>query len=382
MPVQIIDLQTKFTADPAVDMSAQVLFGLRSQGSDGKNLPSMLLYDERGLRLFDDITMRCQEYYLFGAEEEILKTRADEIVAAMHKGTGGLVTNEILLELGAGALRKTSHILLALARLVTQKYADAPITYYALDLEKRELERTLGELSASDVGNSLQGKVDTRGLCATYEQGLKFAESGELRDTTVTNGHVSGSSANDILESAALASVHIMFLGSSLGNLPRADGAAFLRSLPLRPNSGDTLLIGLDHDNEESLIEAAYNDRHGCSRRFILNGLKGAGRALGDEKLFDEENWEHTNNYNSAERRHLACVKAKRAHTVVVPSTKEKINFLQGEKVKLMESVKFSESDAHTLFADGGLVPVQRWTNSSGLYSLWLVERPPVYSST
>ncbi|KAJ7464785.1 hypothetical protein B0H11DRAFT_2051390 [Mycena galericulata] len=389
-------------------MSAQVLKGLQDPNASGKHLPTMLLYDERGLRLYDDITTHVPEYYLFGAEEEILKNKADEIVAAMHQGTSGLFTNEVVLELGAGALRKTSHILSALSRLVKDKHGNgannkgAPVTYYALDLEERELQRTLGEIAQSDVGKNLQGKVETRGLCATYEQGLKFAESGGLHTSNTGRlsrssitpfnldardpSPMSKSSASDSSDAATsppstpeevTPPMHLMFLGSSLGNFSRADGADFLRSLPLRPGSGDTLLIGMDHDNDKALIEEAYNDRQGYTRKFIMNGLKGAGKALGNESLFDEENWEYVNNYDVADRRHEAYFKAKRPHTVVVPSTKENISFVLDEKVKIEESFKFSEVDAHILFTEGGLRPIQRWTDSTARYSLWLLERPP-----
>lgn len=68
-----------------------------------KQLPTLLLYDERGLRLYDDITTEVPEYYLFGAEEEILRTKADEIVRIMHDGGGGGVQpDEVVLELGSG----------------------------------------------------------------------------------------------------------------------------------------------------------------------------------------------------------------------------------------------------------------------------------------
>lgn len=66
--------------------------------------------------------------------------------------------------------------------------------------------------------------------------------------------------------------LHILFLGSSLGNFPRGDDANFLRGLPLRPGSGDTLLLGLDHDNSPAEIELAYNDSLGITRRFLLQG--------------------------------------------------------------------------------------------------------------
>ena len=92
--------------------------------------------------------------------------------------------------------------------------------------------------------------------------------------------------------------LHILFLGSSLGNFTRGEDAAFLKSLPLRPGSGDTLLLGLDHGCDAQKIEAAYNDSKGITRNFIMNGLTCAGRALGDEKFFDQNKWEYVGRYN------------------------------------------------------------------------------------
>jgi uncharacterized SAM-dependent methyltransferase len=61
----------------------------------------------------------------------------------------------------------------------------------------------------------------------------------------------------------------------------------------------------LDHDNDRKDIELAYNDPQGHTRNFILNGLKTAGRALGDESIFAEQNWEYVNTYNESKRRYL-----------------------------------------------------------------------------
>jgi uncharacterized SAM-dependent methyltransferase len=83
-----------------VDISKQITDGL-SQPAGCKTLPTLLLYDEHGLRLYDDITTEAPEYYLFAAEEEILKKNADEIVRAMHFG-GEVNGEEVVLELGAG----------------------------------------------------------------------------------------------------------------------------------------------------------------------------------------------------------------------------------------------------------------------------------------
>jgi L-histidine Nalpha-methyltransferase / hercynylcysteine S-oxide synthase len=53
-------------------------------------------------------------------------------------------------------------MLLGLSRLVSKP--TIPVTYYALDLEQRELERALGQLIMSDIGTLLQDKVDVKGM--------------------------------------------------------------------------------------------------------------------------------------------------------------------------------------------------------------------------
>lgn len=75
--------------------------------------------------------------------------------------------------------------------------------------------------------------------------------------------------------------LHLLFLGSSLGNFDRVASANFLRSLPLRPGSSDTLLLGLDGRNDKARVERAYNDPAGYTAKFIMNGLNVAAKSLG-----------------------------------------------------------------------------------------------------
>jgi uncharacterized SAM-dependent methyltransferase len=105
---QIVDvrLDERTVTTGTDDIYQQILTGLK-QPVNEKTLPTLLLYNERGLRLYDDITTEAPEYYLFAAEEEILKTHADEIVQVMHSREGEVLPGEILpgevvLELGAG----------------------------------------------------------------------------------------------------------------------------------------------------------------------------------------------------------------------------------------------------------------------------------------
>lgn len=67
---------------------------LRPTHKPEKTLPTLLLYDEKGLKLFEDITY-LDEYYLTNAEIEVLTKYAVEI--AQHIQDGSLI-----VELGSG----------------------------------------------------------------------------------------------------------------------------------------------------------------------------------------------------------------------------------------------------------------------------------------
>ena len=220
-------------------------------------------------------------------------------------------------------MRKTGHILSSISRLVEGGSSSLPVTYYGLDLQHRELEHALGVINKSDIGRRLAGKILLKGMWGTFDDAFKFIQDGGLDNPklfrtlaaasnrlkyAVENASpISSDSSSTESDSAsdlnspdtdARPPLHFIFLGTSLGNLPKSEAVPFLRRLPLRPGSGDTLLLGIDRDNDKDLIEAAYNDRQGYTKRFILNALKAGCRALGDEKMYDESKWEYVNRYN------------------------------------------------------------------------------------
>ncbi|KAI0683454.1 hypothetical protein BC835DRAFT_1423256 [Cytidiella melzeri] len=399
--IEIIDVRGRrgHSGQDSDSLGRQIVDGL-TQSAGQKTLPTMLLYDERGLRLYDKITTDAPEYYLFAAEEQILRDHADEIVRYMHAGAGQKLAQESIVELGAGALRKTSHILRALSRIASDSSEKSTMTYYALDLEKRELDRTLNELATSELGAELKDKVATKGLCATYDDGLAFIQDGGLRGqasleqvSTETREQYSvdrvgrSSSPSSSFRSGDTEATppstpgsdnspfHLLFLGSSLGNFTRGEDVTFLKSLPLQPGSGNTILLGLDHDNDGGKIELAYDDPKGVTRDFIMNGLKVAGRTLGNDDLFSEDKWEYVGKYNYELRRHEAYYKSKTQQTVVEPSG-TKFEFLPDEMIRVEVSHKYSDRDAYSLFAQANLRPINRWTDKESQYSLWLLERP------
>jgi uncharacterized SAM-dependent methyltransferase len=109
MSSRIIDIRPRdapTSTSPLSSLRDDILAGL-SKPPGQRTLPTMLLYDETGLRLYDDITVKAPEYYLFGAEENILKTYArDEIVPIMLKGSSCSYSSNSdsisVVELGAG----------------------------------------------------------------------------------------------------------------------------------------------------------------------------------------------------------------------------------------------------------------------------------------
>jgi L-histidine Nalpha-methyltransferase / hercynylcysteine S-oxide synthase len=182
----------------------------------------------------------------------------------------------------------------------------------ALDLEQRELDRTLLS-TRSQLGSVLTGKVSTMGLLGTYEDGIHYFRQGlerlldAVEDIDTSSGTPSlsspssGTSSPDPGWTADSPPLFFMFLGSSLGNFAPHEAVQFLGSLPLRPGSGDRLLLGLDHDNPASIVEPAYNDPQGLTEDFILNGLRCAGRTLGDETLLERGSWGYEGQYNISE---------------------------------------------------------------------------------
>jgi uncharacterized SAM-dependent methyltransferase len=60
-----------------------------------KSIPTMVLYDDKGLEIFDQITY-CKDYYLTDAEIDILKTHSAELVRDYVR------EGSVLIELGCG----------------------------------------------------------------------------------------------------------------------------------------------------------------------------------------------------------------------------------------------------------------------------------------
>lgn len=156
------------------------------------------------------------------------------------------------------------------------------------------------QFGATSIPPLVVGESDTESLSGSVgsysQRGLHFklnpdtdipssiAESTE--DDTFASAVQEDSASNGVNGSKVTRPLHMVFLGSSLGNFARPAAAPFLASLPLKP--GDTLLLGLDgrpHPGKEGSekVRVAYNDPAGHTRAFEEHGWEIVRRELGLE---------------------------------------------------------------------------------------------------
>ncbi|KAI9263344.1 hypothetical protein BDA99DRAFT_509991 [Phascolomyces articulosus] len=322
-----------FNGDDLVDT---ILESLDKQEGN-KSIPTFVLYDKRGLQLFDEIT-HLDDYYLTNAEMEILKERADQLAARLHDGS-------VIIELGAGSLRKTSLILDAIER---QKLK---VTYYALDLDQQELERSLGSLG--DFTH-----VRLMGLLGTYDQGIPWLNQQFASADPPTHKM-------------------ILWLGSSIGNQNRRESAMFLHRLQqmcLQP--GDFLLIGFDKRKDPVKIKTAYDDSLGTTREFIMNGLDHVNVILG-QAVFDRSKFDYDSRYQSDLGRHVAHYRA--CENMVLTYQRRagdqlRIPLHKDELIHVEYSYKYSDEEITHMLNAAQLDKAEDWANGKTPYQLVLAE--------
>ncbi|KAI9693514.1 MAG: hypothetical protein M1820_009202 [Bogoriella megaspora] len=323
--VPIIDIRRDRTSE---SMRDEILNGLRQENGMEKRLPTMLLYDEAGLRLFEQITY-LDEYYLTNAEIEVLNTYADQIAQRIPDGS-------MVIELGSGNLRKVNILLRALDKL------ERHVEYYALDLDLAELERTFAQVRTRDYEF-----VKCHGLHGTYDDGLEWLQQPQNRDRPKT----------------------ILWLGSSLGNFTRIEAESFLSAVAATLDTRDKILVGLDACKDPARVHRAYNDREGVTHRFILNGLRQANRLLGTE-AFQLGHWKVLGEYDIGNGRHQAFVYPTQDVTI------DGILIKTRERIRIEHSYKYSPNEARSLWQNAGVVEGTRWSNRAADYAIHMLSKP------
>ncbi|OJJ04304.1 hypothetical protein ASPVEDRAFT_135556 [Aspergillus versicolor CBS 583.65] len=321
--VDIVDIREN---DLQYSLVHEIEKGLNPPTGTRRSLPTMLLYDTEGLKLFEKITY-LEEYYLTNAEIEALETHARRLVEKIP-------SNAQLLELGSGNLRKIEILLREFER------AGKPVDYYALDLSLSELERTFSNVCLEEYTN-----VGFHGLHGTYDDAHTWLSDPKNRERPTV----------------------VMSMGSSLGNFGPPEAADFLAGFAKLLGPSDMVVIGLDACDDPARVYNAYNDSAGITKKFYENGLVHANRTLGSE-VFRPDEWEVVTEYNPTDGKHQAFYVPKMDLTICNASLKK------GERIIFEEAFKYSALGRDRLWHDAGLLEAAELACSSGDYHLHLLQ--------
>ncbi|PGH11748.1 hypothetical protein AJ80_07009 [Polytolypa hystricis UAMH7299] len=320
--VAIVDIRRN---DLNTSLAKDIYKGLNPQNGGEKTLPTMLLYDTVGLRLFEDITY-LDEYYLTNAEIEALTANAAKIVERFPD-------NCQLVELGSGNLRKVEILLNEFER------AGKRVEYLALDLSLEELSRTFAEIPSMTYHY-----VKCYGLHGTYDDALAWLMEPENRQKPTC----------------------ILSMGSSIGNFTRHEAAEFLNGFAKILGPSDSMLIGLDSCKDPKKVFRAYNDSKGTTREFYLNGLSNANSILGFD-AFKAGDWEAIGVYDEVEGCHRAFYSPKKDISF------NGINLNKGEGIFFEQAYKYGPEEREQLWRESGLAPAAKFGNITGDYYLHLL---------
>lgn len=322
MSTATVQFHNQLAEDHAPTMAQEVLSGLTFQP---KYCSPKFLYDHKGSELFEKIC-ELPEYYPTRTEEAILARAVPEIANLAGPGA-------TLVEFGSGASRKVRLLLECLS-------VDR---YLGIDISRDFLINSTRRLAADYPW------LEVHAACADFTQPVDLPES---------------------IEPSRLVG---FFPGSSIGNFTPQEAERFLRGLHRLLPPGSGLLIGVDLVKDQTILEAAYNDRAGVTAEFNLNLLDRLRRELGLE--IDRKRFRHHAFFNPRQSRiemHLVSRVAQ-----VLKLNHETIRFREGESIHTENSYKYSVPGFQQLAARAGYTGRRVWVDDKGLFSVhYLVAAP------
>jgi L-histidine N-alpha-methyltransferase len=317
---QSVKLQKKQAVDKSKRFEIDVLEGLKSYP---KSLPSKYFYDDAGDRLFQKITT-LNEYYLTRCEKEILHDQAADIANLIS------TSKQLrIIELGAGDGHKTIPFL--------KRLSDFGLNFDFVPVDISE-----------DVLNQLASRFkETLPLGSVHP----FAADYFNVDFPEHDG-------------ATL----WMYMGSTIGNLPRDKAIGLLKNLHESAKEADIFALGYDLRKDPTTILAAYNDSHGITAAFNLNLLTRINRELGAN--FELANWKHYPIYDVVTGEARSYLVSQKKQAVFFPNTDESIEFEPWEAIHTEISKKFSRIEMDEICTLAGWKPKTILTDNAQHYAL------------
>ena len=288
-----------------------------------KRLPTRLLYDEEGSRLFERIC-ETDDYYVTRTELSILRDNLADIAGFAGPGAG-------VIEPGAGCGCKTRELLAAL---------EDPRWYAPLDIDPSVLWRCRQTMAEALPCLPLVP------VCADFTRPWRYAR-------------------------LPLAERRLLFFpGSTIGNFEPREAQALLRQFHQATGVGGRLILGVDLRKNAAVLRRAYDDREGVTARFNLNLLKRLNREHGAD--FDLSAFEHVARYDKARHRIEMHLRSRKEQQVRIGG--HRFRFAAGETIHTESSHKYLPDGMAQLAVGAGWQAWKLWMDPQRRFALMGLE--------
>lgn len=292
-----------------------------------KKLSSKYFYDERGDKLFHNITHQ-PEYYLTCAEHQILNNQCDSVFSHIN------VLNGIrIIEPGAGDGLKT---MLLIKYLLLN---GCNIIYNPIDISSNVLD------------------ILCKSMTSIYPQLLCDPILGDYSNINITI-------KDDNIKL-------MLFLGSNLGNFADGEEVEIIKKLSQVLQSNDFFLLGVDMVKNPDRIYKAYNDSNKVTAEFNFNLLMRINRELDAD--FEVNNFMHYPVYNPVLHQAESYLISKIEHNVNIGAANKQFTFKAWESLNTEISRKFTLDIIQQLAEKSGFFIVDNYLDSNRDFccSLW-----------
>ena len=307
--------------NPFSNIAEDVREGLTS---NPKMLNPKYFYDEKGSKLFDEIT-RLPEYYPTRTETKILARESERLIAKYRP--------EAIFELGSGSATKTNMILEPMMKMGILKGIGL------LDFNEEFLRES------SLTFQSIYPNVEIFSVVGDFSKELLF-ESFEYSPTLY------------------------LILGSTIGNMNFGKSIKFLSRVAEKMHTSDYFLLGTDLIKDEKILFEAYNDSQGVTAEFNRNILNVINDKLGAD--FDPTLFSHEAIYNKSKNRIEMYLISDFYQKIYIKDLDLEIEFEKGDKICTEISRKYDRQKVKAMLAEAGMEIIEWMTDEDSLYALSL----------
>ncbi len=292
-----------------------------------KRISSKFFYDEKGSKLFEDIT-HLPEYYPTRTEISILEKIAPELMKDLK--------NIDLVELGSGDCSKISILIdsISSGNLETINYIPIDVSQSAIYDAAQILVERFPEISVNGLVSDFINQLD---LIPKARKRMFF------------------------------------FLGSTLGNFTKSAADQFLSNLSSNMNPGDQFLLGVDLKKSENILHAAYNDKQNVTAQFNKNILNVVNDIIDSD--FNSEDFEHSAFFNKEESRIEMHLIAKKDLIIHTPYSSSGISFKKNENIHTENSYKYTLNRMRDFESSTNLKIKQIYTDPNNWFALVLFQK-------